>query len=88
MINEAEAKKAGIDLNKLKSIHRRLTHLVNEIEEMGIEIFGGSGLQLRFYDYPDGPDHDRPLVIADVGGSATGGDGGHWEGQDGLMRGE
>jgi hypothetical protein len=84
-INEEECEKAGLDINKVKSIASRISKAAKEAEAMGIEIFGGSTSgELRFRDNID----IGALKIADLDGSFDGGCGADYDWGDGFRRGE
>ncbi len=84
-VNEKECEAAGLDIKKVESIARRLSKVAMEAKEMGLEIFGGSGVgELRFRD----DDVKGQLKVAYLDGDFDGGDGGQEEWGDDLIRGE
>jgi hypothetical protein len=84
IVNEAECLAAGIDPRRVGSIARRIERAALEAQALGVQIFGGSDGSLRYY----GLDHSRPLILADMSGNWSGGDGSAGPDEDGLMRGE
>lgn len=87
-VYEDECRAAGLDIKKVTSIARRFSKVAKEADEMGIEIFGGSGNgSLRFSDkYRD---VRGQLILAHLDGMWDGGAGDCCEhSEDGLLRGE
>jgi hypothetical protein len=86
MVNDDECRAARIDIKKVESIARRLRRLSQEMNKLGIVLFGGSGSgSLRF----DDGSGTGLLVIAEVGTTAfDGGDGATMRDGTGLLRGE
>ena len=85
-INIDEINAAGLDEKVVRSIARRLSNIAKEASSHNIQIFAGAGsATLRFNDRHDAGN----LIIAEIdGGEWSGGDGGHDDRFDGLMRGE
>ena len=87
VVYEDECKKVGVDPKRLERIANRIAKAVREVDEMGVQIFGGTGSgDLRYHDHDES---DRPLILAHLGGiNWSGGDGACMEDSKGLMRGE
>lgn len=80
--------KAGLDKQQIKSIARRFKRIADECGKIGVQIFGGSTSgSLRFTDNQDILEY-RQLILADIPGDFSGGDGACREDSDGYMRGE
>jgi hypothetical protein len=92
IINDDEIAAAGFDetdKKKIASIARRISKAAKEAEEMGIEIFGGTGSgSLRFNDGGWGGSVSAALIIANLDGSFDGGCGASSWDENGLLRGE
>ena len=83
-INEDECLAAGLDPKEVARIAKGLSRYAKQAEALGIEIFGGTGTgSLRVDDNNPGR-----LVVAELDGMFDGGDGGHRQSSDGLLRGE
>lgn len=83
-INHKACEKVGLNIKKVQSIARRISKAAKEAEELGIDIFGGSGTgSLRFDD-----NGERNLIIGYIDGVFDGGDGGSMEDDEGFLRGE
>ena len=84
MVNEDECIAAGLDPDTVNKLARRIERAAKEAKRLGIQVFGGSGSgSLRFDD-----GSDRLLVLADMDGNWSGGDGGTYPDATGLLRGE
>lgn len=84
LVHGDECEAAGLDQDKVRRIAKGLSRYAKEAEELGIMVFGGSGSgSLRFDDGGSGY-----LIIADLDGRFSGGDGAAIEDADGLLRGE
>lgn len=83
--NSNECEKADLDEKEVERIARGLASYAKQAEKMGMTIFGGSSLSLRFKD-----DNDLgALIVADcIANNVDGGCGSHTYCEDGLMRGE
>lgn len=82
-----ECSHVGIEYDEVLKLVRMLNKAGKLADRLGVEMFGtGSGtLLVRKYD---GTDY-RPVVLATVThGEWTGGDGGAYMAEDGLLRGE
>lgn len=86
IVNHEECNAASIDAKKVASIARRIEKAALEAESLGIQIFGGSSGTLRFYRGMGM--NERSLILADMSGNWSGGDGGCYPDESGLMRGE
>ena len=85
-INLDECQKAGVDIDRIKSIARRIGKAAIEAEGLGIQLFGGCGrASLRFRD--DHPS-DTSLILAKIDGNWDGGAGDEKYDDEGLLRGE
>jgi hypothetical protein len=85
MVYEEECQAAQIDPRAVQSIASRIERAALDAARLGIQIFGGSGSgTLRF----DGRDGQGALILADMQGNWSGGDGACGPAADGLMRGE
>lgn len=84
LVNIDECEAAGLDPAKVLRIAKGLSRYAKEAEALGLQIFGGTGEgSLRFNDSGHGD-----LVVADLDGNFSGGDGSACEDADGLIRGE
>ena len=84
-ININECQKAGVDIDRIKSIARRIGKAAVEAEEMGVQVFGGGRGTLRLRDdHPSG----TALILASIYGNWDGGDGAEQPDENGLLRGE
>lgn len=83
-VNKDECEAAGLQPEEVGRIARGLSRYAKKAEEIGLQIFGGTGTgSLRFDDGGRGK-----LVVAELEGNFDGGDGGSSVSSDGLLRGE
>jgi len=83
-VNYDECEAANVDPEKIKRIAQRLSKCGKELNAMGLEVFGGSGIgTIR-----QSANGDGSLILAYLDGIFDGGDGAAIEGNDGLLRGE
>lgn len=83
-VNNSECEAAGLDPLEVKRIAKGLSRYAKEAQQLGIQVFGGSGTgDLRYDDGGNGR-----LILADLDGDFDGGDGSSIPGGDGLLRGE
>lgn len=90
LLYDRECDIAGQDPKKIARLAKRLRSVAAECEDLGITIFGGahSG-DLRCSDANKSRGlTDRMLILASIPGPWDGGDGGAYEDEDGLLRGE
>lgn len=81
-INHKECEALGLDPEKVAKLARRLIKCAKEAESLGLEIFGGTGGDLRQHR------SENPIVAAHLGLGFSGGAGYTKRGADGLLRGE
>ncbi|MCD8475432.1 MAG: hypothetical protein LRY40_01555 [Shewanella fodinae] len=82
--NYNECNAAELDHKEVKRIAAGLSRYAKQAEVLGLTIFGGSGTgTLRFNDNSG----FGPLIVAELDGLFSGGDGAALE-EDGLLRGE
>lgn len=84
MENEEECRAAGIDPAKVRSIASRLQRAARDAEKLGLQVFGGAHSGSLRYD--DGS--QKQLILAEMDGSWSGGDGATSRDANGLLRGE
>lgn len=82
-LNEKECEHAGIDQAALRKVARRLERDLKDLDRLGVYLFAGSSITLRVAD-----GMSNHLVVAEVNGNASGGDGATHIADDGFMRGE
>jgi hypothetical protein len=76
---------AELDHKEVKRIATGLSRYAKQAEALGLTIFGGSGAgTLRISDNSG----FGPLIVAELDGPFSGGDGATFEEADGLLRGE
>lgn len=84
IVYESECLAAGLDPAEVRRIARRIERAAKDAQRLGLQVFGGSTSgSLRFDD-----GGRRPLIVADMGGSWSGGDGAAMPDDAGLLRGE
>lgn len=82
--NEDECRAAGLDPVKVRSLAARLQRAARDAERMGLQVFGGAHSGSLRYDDGGG----KQLVVAEMDGAWSGGDGATHRDSDGLLRGE
>lgn len=83
-VNYDECLAAGLDPKKVERIASGISRYARQAEELNIQIFGGSGGELRFHDGV----FEGALKVAALDGDYSGGDGADKDWGDGLHRGE
>jgi len=86
MAYKKECEKVGLDPKDIDRLRKRLERWIKDANRMGVTLFGGSSISLRFEGDRDAD--DRPLILSDVWGHVEGGDGSYSEAPDGYVRGE
>jgi len=85
LVNSDECQAAGVDEKEVARIARGIERYVKDAKKIGLNIFGGSSLSLRFEDGKG----IGELVVADMDcTNVDGGCGAYGTNQDGLLRGE
>ena len=84
-INEREVEKAGLDPKAVQKVAGIAAKLLREAKKLGIQVFAGCSLQLR---YDDKTGTSNFLVLWSKNGFVDGGDGGSSYDKEGLERGE
>ncbi len=80
-----ECEHYGVDPKIVKRFESRITRLLRDMDKHGLSIFCGSTCTIRANDFYK----DRQLVVGHFrAANQDGGDGGTYEGDDGLLRGE
>lgn len=83
-INVSECEAVAADPKAVEKLTKRLERIVQDLDNLGLTIFGGAGgISLRAYDAIG------PIILAYIGGkNIDGGAGDATPGTDGLLRGE
>ncbi len=83
-VNHRECNRCAVDAQLIAKKAKALLKIMKELDEVGVHLFGGSSLQLRF---AEGRENDYILAtVTDY--FVDGGDGSTREDKDGYLRGE